>query len=194
MGTDQSNALGHSLKIVKSATSDSASWISDNMVDYWSQRHYANVDIKIGASIKTSGVNTAPVTDDQRWWVSYSFFDSAGVFDRRDEDACGPVGGNEGLVRGYQRCWCDGASEGFVEDDHQTCWWKERHRTLWADNFVLYGRAGAWAGQDWDAGVARADGMDVLAAGRTEETTDWVTNGFENTRIRQKPHTRVCHP
>src|SRR5438128_10288768 len=43
--TDQFRSLGHSLKIAKpSATTDSASWISENMCDLWSPQHLKNVD------------------------------------------------------------------------------------------------------------------------------------------------------
>ena len=34
--TDQSRSLGHSLKITKTATSDTAAWVSTNMCDIWS--------------------------------------------------------------------------------------------------------------------------------------------------------------
>jgi hypothetical protein len=180
--TDQSNALGHSLKIVKSATSDSASWISDNMVDYWSPRHYANVDMKIGASIKTSGVNTAPVTDDQRWWVSYSFFDSAGVLIGETKM---PVDQSVGTKDWYADTNDVGATV-LPKDSWKTIiklvGGKNATGTLWADNFVLYGRAGAWAGQDWDAGVAVPTGWTYWLP-PNGGNDGLVTNGFENTRI-----------
>src|SRR5439155_17551543 len=35
--TDDARSFGRSLKITKGVTSDSAAWISDNMVDYWSR-------------------------------------------------------------------------------------------------------------------------------------------------------------
>jgi len=53
--TDQFRSMGKSLKITKAATSDSAAWISDNMADIWSPQHTKNVDIKLGAWIKTGG-------------------------------------------------------------------------------------------------------------------------------------------
>src|SRR5208283_5019194 len=75
--TDQFRSMGHSLKITKTATSDTAAWISSNMCDIWSPTMNANVDILLGAYVKTSGVNTAPSTDDQKWYVAYTFYDSA---------------------------------------------------------------------------------------------------------------------
>ena len=72
--TDQSRSMGHSLKIVKpSATADSAAWISDNMCDIWSPQHSKNVDIFLGAYVRTQGVNTAPATEDAKWYISYTF-------------------------------------------------------------------------------------------------------------------------
>ncbi|MGA9118110.1 MAG: hypothetical protein WB699_01990, partial [Bacteroidota bacterium] len=68
--TDQSRSMGHSLKIDKpQATADSAAWISDNMCDIWSQIHNKNVDIFLGAYVRTQGVNTNPANDDERWYI-----------------------------------------------------------------------------------------------------------------------------
>ena len=58
--TDQSRSLGHSLKITKTATSDTAAWVSSNMCDIWSPSVPSNVDILLGAYVKTTGVNTSP--------------------------------------------------------------------------------------------------------------------------------------
>ncbi|HUX60523.1 MAG TPA: hypothetical protein VMV32_04360, partial [Ignavibacteriaceae bacterium] len=77
--TDQYRSMGHSLEITKTTTSDTAAWVSDNMADIWSQVNNANVDIFLGAYIKTQGVNTNPTSDDQRWYVAYTFYDSAGA-------------------------------------------------------------------------------------------------------------------
>ena len=49
------------------------------MCDNWSPTIPANVDILLGAYVKTSGVNVSPTTDDQKWYVAYSFYDSAGA-------------------------------------------------------------------------------------------------------------------
>ncbi|MDR3667981.1 MAG: hypothetical protein P4L35_14155, partial [Ignavibacteriaceae bacterium] len=76
---DQSYSMGHSLKIVKpAATTDSAAWVSTNMCDLWSPQNTAGVDILLGANVMTSGVNTNPTSFDQRWYVAYTFYDSAG--------------------------------------------------------------------------------------------------------------------
>ena len=76
--TDQFLSMGHSLKIEKTATGDSAAWISKNMADLWSPTISKNVDILLGAYVKTQGVNTNPTTADQKWYISYTFYDSSG--------------------------------------------------------------------------------------------------------------------
>ena len=45
--TDQARTLARSLKIIKGVTSAEAAWVSENVVDYWSPQHLANVDIKL---------------------------------------------------------------------------------------------------------------------------------------------------
>ena len=79
--TDQSHSMGHSLKIDKpGVTADTAAWISDNMCDIWSPINNKNVDIFLGAYVRTQGVNTNPATNDARWYIAYDFWDSAGAF------------------------------------------------------------------------------------------------------------------
>ena len=55
--TDQHRSGLRSLKIEKTTTGDSASFVSDNMCDIWSGTHSKNVDIFLGAWVRTSGVN-----------------------------------------------------------------------------------------------------------------------------------------
>ncbi|MCB9249406.1 MAG: hypothetical protein H6613_13100 [Ignavibacteriales bacterium] len=75
---DEFVSMGRSIKIEKNVTDEAAMWESENMVDLWSERHFKDVDIKMGVSYKTSGVNVNPTTDDQKWWVSYSFYKEDG--------------------------------------------------------------------------------------------------------------------
>ena len=77
--TDQSRSMGKSLKITKGVTTEAAVWESENAVDFWSPQHVANVDIKIGAWVMTEGVNTNPATEDEKWKVSYTFYDEMGA-------------------------------------------------------------------------------------------------------------------
>jgi hypothetical protein len=75
--SDQAFVLGKSIKISKTATGDSASWISENMCDMWTPKLGANSDIALGGFIKTEGINTNPTTDDEKWYISYTFYNEA---------------------------------------------------------------------------------------------------------------------
>jgi hypothetical protein len=148
--TDQSVSMGHSIKITKSVTSDSAAWVSDNMCDIWSGTVTPNVDLLFGAWIKTQNVNTNPLSDDQKWWISYSFYDSAGVLigsvklpiDQSVANSNGWVADTTGVgdISLPKAAWKMIIS--FVGGKSAT-------GTVWADNFIFEGRGG-WAGQDWN--------------------------------------------
>ena len=184
--TDQSSpsSLGRSLEITKTATSDSASWVSENMVDYWSQRHYANVDMKIGAWVKTQGVNTAPGSNaDAQWYVAYTFYDSAGTLigqtklpiDQTVATSSGWLADTNGVEATVlpRDSWKTIIS--FVGGKNAT-------GTVWADNFILVGRGGAWAGQDWDAGVGVPTGW-IYYFQPNGGNDGLVSDGYENTRL-----------
>ncbi|MBF8297004.1 MAG: type sorting protein, partial [Bacteroidetes bacterium] len=181
--TDQSVSLGRSLKITKTTTGDSSAWVSENMVDYWSERHYKNVDMKIGAWVKTQGVNTSPTADSLRWYIAYTFYDSAGV------------------LIGQTKLPIDqsvATSTGFVADTNavgQTVLPKDSWKTIitfvagknatgtvWADNFILYGRGGAWAGQNWNSGVGVPTGW-LYWLPPNGGNDGLLGSGFENTRV-----------
>jgi FlgD Ig-like domain len=181
--TDQSVSFGRSLEISKSATSDSAAWISQNMCDIWSPRHYANVDMKIGAWVKTQGVNTNPATNDDRWYVAYTFYDSAGALIGQTKL---PIDQSVATSTGWLAD-TNGVSETVLPTDS----WKtiitfvagkNATGTVWADNFILIGRAGAWAGQDWNTGVGVPTGWNYWLPPLGGNDGD-LSNGFENTMI-----------
>src|SRR3972149_7800854 len=77
--TDEFLSMGKSLKIEKGVTTEAARRESENMCDLWSEKHFANVDIKFGLYYKTSGVNTNPANDDQKWYVTYTFYRENGT-------------------------------------------------------------------------------------------------------------------
>ena len=181
--TDESVSMGHSLKIEKTTTSDSASWISKNMCDIWSPTISANVDIKLGAWVKTMNVNTNPQSDAEKWWISYTFYDSAG-----------------NLI-GEQKLPIDqssASSSGWMADTNEVgqtilpkAAWKliikfvagpKATGTVWADNFILVGRNGAWAGQDWNAEVGVPTGWYYWLP-PNGGNDGLLSNGFENTMI-----------
>ena len=181
---DEFRSMGRSLKIHKpTATADSASWISTNMVDYWSPRHSKDVDIKIGAYIKTMNVNTNPQTDDERWWISYSFWDEAGA------------------LIGETKLPIDqsvASSSGFVADTNAVgetilpveAWTtiikfvggKDATGTVWADDFLHVGRGGQWAGQNWNQSVGVPEGW-LYWFPPIGGNDGRIENGFENTIV-----------
>ncbi|HUI11313.1 MAG TPA: hypothetical protein VL221_13365, partial [Bacteroidota bacterium] len=181
--TDQFRSMGHSLKITKTATSDTASWISKNMCDIWSPNVPKNVDILLGAFVKTSGVNTNPATNDAKWYVAYDFYDTAGVFIGETKL---PL--NQTVA----------TSTGWVADTNiagQTVLPKTAYSlivkfvggknatgTVWADDFVFYGRAGQWAGQDWNTSVGVPTGWYYWLP-PNGGNDGLIANGFENTVI-----------
>ncbi|MGE5364606.1 MAG: hypothetical protein ACM3SM_10775, partial [Bacteroidota bacterium] len=61
--TDQKRSMSRSLKITKSQTGEAAVWESENQLDLWSPQHLKDVDIFIGAYVRTQGVNTNPQND-----------------------------------------------------------------------------------------------------------------------------------
>jgi len=181
--TDQSRSMGRSLKINKSTTSEAAMWESENMVDLWSQRHYANVDIKLGAFVRTENVNTNPANDDERWYVSYTFYDSAGA---EIGEVQLPVDQSVASSSGWVAD-TNGVGETVLPEDS----WKTIIRfvggknatgTVWADDFILVGRNGGWAGQDWNTAVGVPTGFFywLPPVGGNDGVLE---NGYEKTMI-----------
>jgi hypothetical protein len=176
-------SLGRSLKITKEATSDSAAWISENANELWAPQLLKDQDIKLGAFVKTENVNTDPQTDDERWWISYTFWDEAGA------------------LIGETKLPIDqsvASSSGFVADTNAVAqtilpvdsWTtiikfvggKDATGTVWVDDFIFLGRGGAWAGEIWNNSVAYPTGwVDWLQPNGGKDGQ--YTNGFENTRI-----------
>ncbi len=182
--TDQFRSMGHSLKIDKpAATTDSAAWVSENMADIWSPTFSKNVDILVGAWIKTQGVNTNPASDDARWFVVYTFWDSAGVLlnetrlpiDQSVATSTGWVADTNSVGETILNSDASKLIVKFVAGKNAT-------GTVWADDFVFYGRANAWAGQDWNTGVGVPTGWFYWLP--PNGGNDGLLNsGFENTMI-----------
>jgi len=74
--TDQIHAGTHSLKIAKAGTGASSRWVSGNNVRYWVNSIPKDHDIKLGAWVKTSGVNTSPATASDKWQLKFAFYDT----------------------------------------------------------------------------------------------------------------------
>jgi hypothetical protein len=181
--TDQFRSMGHSLKITKTATSDTAAWVSDNMCDIWSPTISKNVDILLGAYVKTSVVNTNPTSNDQKWYIAYTFYDSAGALIGQTKL---PI--NQSVA----------SSSGWVADTNQAGQtilpkdaWKliisfvggeNATGTVWADDFMQVGRGGAWAGQDWNTSLGVPTGWYYWLPPNGGNDA-LLANGFENTVV-----------
>jgi len=181
--TDQFASLGHSLKITKpSTTPDSAAWISENMCDVWSPQNPKNVDIFVGAWVKTQGVNINPANASEMWWVSYTFWDSAGAF---IEETKLPIDQSVATSTGWVAD-TNSPGETLLPKDSWTTIikfvaGKNATGTVWADNFVLYGRT-TWGGQDWNAGVGVPTGWNYWLP--PNGGNDGLLGfGFENTIV-----------
>jgi hypothetical protein len=182
--TDQSRSMGHSLEIVKpNATSDSAAWVSTNMCDLWSPHHYANVDMLIGGFVKTSGININPTTDDQKWYISYTFYDSAGgligtvklPINQTVATSTGWIADTDAVGQVILPIDSWKTIIAFVAGKNAT-------GTVWGDDFILVGRNGGWAGQDWNTSVGVPTGFNYWLP--PNGGNDALLNcGFENTTI-----------
>ena len=176
--TDQSISMGHSIKIEKTATGDSASWVSKNMCDIWSPTVAANVDLHFGAFIKTMNVNTNPANDDEKWYISFAFYDSAGTLigttmlpiDQSQASSSGWMADttSPGQVALPRAAWKMIVS--FVAGKNAT-------GTVWADNFIFTGGGTVWNTQlgvptDWFYWLPPNGGNDGV-----------LGNGFENTVV-----------
>ncbi len=157
--TDQFISMGHSIEIQKSATSDSAAWVSDNMCDIWSPNVPANVDLLFGAWIKTSGVNTNPTSDDQRWYIAYTFYDTLGALIGTTKL---PIDQSQATSSGWIADTTTVGQVSLPVDAYKMIisfvGGKNATGTVWADNFIFTGRDGAWAGQDWNTSLGLPTG------------------------------------
>ncbi|RMD99613.1 MAG: hypothetical protein D6814_05250, partial [Calditrichaeota bacterium] len=180
---DEYRSMGRSLKISKEATSEAAAWVSENMVDFWSPQHLANVDIKLGAWVKTENVNTNPTTDDERWWISYTFYDENGdMIGETKLPIDQSVASSSGWVADT-----NGVGETILPKD---AWktiikfvgGKDATGTVWADDFIHVGRGGAWAGQDWNTAVGVPTGW-IYWFPPIGGNDGRISNGFENTVV-----------
>ncbi|RPI72894.1 MAG: hypothetical protein EHM47_07255, partial [Ignavibacteriales bacterium] len=180
--TDEFVSMGKSLKIEKGVTTEAAVWESENMADLWSEKHFMNVDIKFGVSYKTSGVNTNPANDDQKWYVTYTFYRENGtMIGEKKFELDQSVASTTGWVT-------DTTAVGEIvlpEDSWTTIirfvGGKDATGTVWTDDYQFNGRNG-WAGQDWNTAVGVPTGwfywMPPIGG------NDGILNqGYENTKI-----------
>jgi len=180
--TDEYRSMGKSLKIEKGVTTEAARWESENMADLWSPKHFMNVDIKFGLYYMTSGVNTNPANDDQKWYVTYTFYRENGtvIGEKKfelDQSATSTTG------------WVvDTTAVGEIvlpEDSWTTIirfvGGKDATGTVWTDDYLFNGRDG-WAGQDWNTQVGVPTGWFywMPPIGGNDGVLD---QGYENTKV-----------
>jgi len=180
--TDQNRSMGKSLKIEKSVTTEAAMWESENMCDLWSEKHFKDVDIKFGLYYKTSGVNTNPTNNDQKWYVTYTFYRENGtVIGEKKFELDQSVASTTGWV-------ADTTAIGEIilpEDSWKTIirfvGGKDATGTVWTDDYLLLGRNG-WAGQDWNTQVGVPTGWFywLPPIGGNDGVLDF---GYENTKV-----------
>jgi hypothetical protein len=180
--TDQSRSMGRSLKIEKGTTSEAAMWESENMVDLWSDKHFKDVDIKFGMYYMTSGVNIEPQTEDEKWYVSFTFY-------REDGSVIGETKFELDQTTASTGGWvADTTAVGAVilpEDSWTTIirfvGGKDATGTVWTDDYIFLGRDG-WAGQDWNTAVGVPTGWFywLPPIGGNDGI---LSDGFENTIV-----------
>ncbi|MFZ2322799.1 MAG: hypothetical protein WAV89_03775, partial [Ignavibacteriaceae bacterium] len=180
--TDESHSMGRSLKITKTTTSEAAMWESENMVDLWSEKHFKDVDIYMGMYYKTSGVNTNPATEDEKWYVNYSFYreDGSLIGEKKFE-----LDQSVASTTGWVADTTDVGEISLPEDSWKTIirfvGGKDATGTVWADDFIMNGRGG-WLGQDWNTQVGVPTGWYywLPPIGGNDGV---LSAGYENTRI-----------
>ncbi|MBI1936545.1 MAG: hypothetical protein HYS25_00320, partial [Ignavibacteriales bacterium] len=158
--SDQSRSMGRSLKISKTGTGEEA---------------YAYV--------RTEGVNTNPSSDDDKWWISYSFYGQSGGL---IGEVKLPIDQSASSSSGWIADTNAVGSAILPEDSYTTIIkfvaGKNATGTVWADDFMLYGRNGSWAGQDWNTQVGVPTGWFywVPPGGGNDGR---LSDGYENTKI-----------
>jgi len=175
-----------SLKIVKTAGS-AARWVSDNNVRYWVSDIPSGVDIKLGAWVKTSGVNTSPAAD-AKWQVVYTFYDTNMVI------IGAPFTLDVDQTVASKDWYADTNAVGSVilpKTAYKLVISAEAGAnatgTVWFDTFIFVGRAGAWAGQNWNGFVDADSGWQYWIApgggndGRTYFPASGVVDGVART-------------
>jgi hypothetical protein len=185
--SDQKHSGTHSLKIVKNAATGSARWVSSNNVRYWVNSISQGVDIKIGAWVKTSGVNTSPATADAKWQVKFAFYDTNQVI------IGAPVALDVDQSVATKDWYADTNAVGSVilpKDAYKLIISAEAGAnatgTVWFDDFIQVGRGGAWAGQNWNGFVDADSGWQYWIApnGGNDGLTNFPASGVTTEQAR----------
>ncbi len=130
----------------------------------------------------TSGVNTNPANDDQKWYVSYTFYREDGsVIGEQKFDLDQSTASTSGWV-------ADTTNIGELilpEDSYKTIirfvGGKDATGTVWTDNYIFTGRGG-WAGQDWNTQLGVPTGWFYWLP-PNGGNDGLLSDGYENTVI-----------
>ncbi|MGB6067423.1 MAG: FlgD immunoglobulin-like domain containing protein, partial [Desulfomonilaceae bacterium] len=121
------------------------------MCDIWSPTVSSNVDLLFGAWIKTQNVNTNPTSDDQKWYISYTFYDTLGALIGSVQL---PIDQTQATSSGWEADTTAVGQISLPKDAYKMIisfvGGRNATGTVWADNFIFNGRDGKWAGQDWN--------------------------------------------
>jgi len=186
--TDQTHGGTHSLKIEKTTGPDNVRWLSGNNVRYWVNNIPSGVDIKLGAWVKTSGVNTNPPSDLFRWQLKYYFYDING-----DLIGGAPFVLNVDQTVATRDWYADTNGVGTVNLPVEAYSLQigaeapvEGVGTVWFDDFIFIGRAGAWAGQNWNGFVDADQGWQywIAPVGGNDGTTYFPGSGVTTDQAR----------
>jgi len=181
--TDQSRSKTHSLKIEKSATGEAAVWESENMLDLWAPTLSKDVDIFVGAYVRTEGVNTNPANDDSKWMISYSFYGKTGNLIGETKLPVNQSSANSnGWIADTNAVGSTILTEPAYTLTIKFIGGKTATGKVWADDFMLYGRGGAWAGQNWNTSVEMPTGWNYWLAPNGGNDGK-LSKGYENTVV-----------
>jgi hypothetical protein len=124
-----------------------------------------DVDIKLGAWVKTSGVNISPVSASDKWQVKFAFYDTNMVIINA------PVALDVDQTVATRDWYAD--TNGVASVILPKAAYKllisaeagaNATGTVWFDDFLFLGRSGAWAGQNWDGFVDADSGWQYWIA------------------------------
>ena len=175
--TDEARTPNYSLKIT-STSGSTDSWKSANIYNYWSVGAGANVDMEVGAWIKTSGVNTSPATDADKIQLSFTFYNggvdllggplvldvdqsaatSTGWMELKNTSALSVAQGIDSVIVEFQ--FGSGATG-----------------TAWLDDIFIRATGEGWAGDFFNANLDAPTGWFYWWDGFSSGNASWDTTG-----------------
>ena len=175
--TDQARTPNYSLKIT-STSGSTDSWVSANIYNYWSVGAGANVDMEVGAWIKTNGVNTDPATDDEKITLSFTFYNGgvdllgAPLVLEVDQSVANSFGWVE-LKNTVALSVAEGIDSVIVEFKFGS----GATGTAWMDDILIRATGEGWAGDFFNANLDAPTGWFYWWDGFSSGSASWDTPG-----------------